>query len=152
MLMFEAGDDPARHHVLDPHTEKAVEAQLARTARAGPRGRRDGAERRRTTRNAPTSTILTAAVCLSIAANAIWIAALTPQFLPICQRQGDALEIIAQHTTLWRVDATLFLLSAVGTLIGCALVFATRRGPFGPQGWRCSASRRPCGRSPSWRA
>ncbi|GAB2566045.1 hypothetical protein [Leucobacter ruminantium] len=75
-------------------------------------------------------TAATAAVCLWVAGIALWAAALTPQFFPIWRGQGDPLEIVAQHTTLWRVSVTLFLASAVATLLGCVLVFAPGRGPF----------------------
>lgn len=38
------------------------------------------------------------------------------------------MEIIARHPMLWRFNALLFLIGAVGAVIGCALAFPAREG------------------------
>lgn len=75
-------------------------------------------------------TLAVAAVCFGIGAVTIWTAALMPQFFPIWTGRGNQHEIVRRHATLWRMNAALFTTSAVAVLIGCALVFTSKTGPF----------------------
>lgn len=70
-----------------------------------------------------------AAVCLAIATIAVWVAALMPQFYPVWAGQ-DPLAVIGAHAGLWRVNAVLFLGSAIATLVGVALAVPTSSSPL----------------------
>lgn len=63
-----------------------------------------------------------AAICLGVASVTIWFAALMPQFFPVWNG-SDAFGAVERHSTLWQWNVVLFLVSAVTTLCGIALVF-----------------------------
>lgn len=70
-----------------------------------------------------------ATALLGVGAIAIWIAALMPQFYPVWWNR-DALGTVGRHVVLWRVNSALFLVSAVATLVGCALAFPIQGSPL----------------------